>query len=133
MKILNLYVARGFLATFFMALGILTFGMMGARLVKIFEFVTQGVPLNEVLIFIVSSLPIVLSFTIPWAVLVSIMLVFGRLSADTEITAMRACGISIMQIVSPVMIIALILTCICFYVQTVVGPHYLGKARHRIK
>ncbi len=133
MKTLNLYVTRGFVATFCMALGILSFGMMGARLVKVFEYLSRGVPLSEALLFIAYSMPIVLSFTIPWAVLVSVMLVFGRLSADTEITAMRACGISILQIISPILLLTFALTLLCFYIQTMVGPHYLGIARLRLK
>lgn len=133
MKTLNLYVTRGFLGTFCMALGILTFGMMGARLVKIFELLSQGMPIGSVLQFIAYSLPIVLSYTIPWAVLVSVMLVFGRLSADTEITAMRACGISVLQIISPILMITFGLTIVCFYIQTMVGQHYLGEARRNIK
>lgn len=133
MKTLNLYVTKGFLVTFCMALGILTFGMMGARLVKIFEYLSQGMPISGVLLFIAYSMPIVLSFTIPWAALVSVMLVFGRLSADTEITAMRACGISILQIISPILILTFGLTVVCFYIQTMVGPHYLGLARRNLK
>jgi lipopolysaccharide export system permease protein len=133
MKTLNIYVTRGFLGTFCMALGILTFGMMGARLVKVFELLSQGMPLGSVLLFIAYSMPIVLSYTIPWAVLVSVMLVFGRLSADTEITAMRACGISVLQIISPILMITFMLTIICFYIQTMVGQHYLGEARTNIK
>ena len=57
------------------------------------------------------------------------MLVFGRMSADCEITAMRACGISIMQIVSPILIITFLLTLFCLYLQVEVGPPLLGKSR----
>jgi lipopolysaccharide export system permease protein len=133
MKTLNFYVTKGFMVTFCMALGILTFGMMGARLVKVFEYLSQGMPIGGVLLFVAYSLPIVLSYTIPWAVLVSVMLVFGRLSADTEITAMRACGISILQIISPILMLTFGLTIVCFYIQAMVGQHYLGIARDSIK
>ena len=43
MKILNWYVTRGFLLAFFMAIGILTFGMTGANLVKVLDYVSQGI------------------------------------------------------------------------------------------
>jgi len=61
------------------------------------------------------------------------MLVFGRLSADSEITAMRACGVSILQIVSPIMLITVLLTALCLYLQVEVGPPLLGKSRALIK
>ncbi len=132
MKTLNLYVTRGFLLTFFMAIGILTFGMMGGRLVQVIEAVAQGISFTSFMLFVLYTLPVVLSFTVPLAVMVAVMMVFGRLSADSEITAMRACGISILQIVSPILLITFILTGVCCYLQIEVGPPCLGKAREVI-
>ncbi len=133
LKTLNFYVAKNFLYTFVMAMGVLTFGMTGARLVKVFEYVSNGVDIGTAMMFMVYVLPIAMAFTIPWAALVSIMLVFGRLSADNEITAMRACGVSILQIVAPIIMLAFMLTCICLYLQLEVGPRYLGKAQTVVK
>ncbi len=133
MKILNLYVTRGFLLAFCMAIGILTFGMTGANLVKVLDYVSQGIPLSAFVRFTLYILPIVLTFTVPWAVMVAVMLVFGRLSADSEITAMRACGVSILQIISPIMLLTVLLTGVCLYLQTELGPPLLGKSRQLMK
>ena len=130
MKTINLYILKAFLVTFGMAIGLLTFFMMGANVAKdLDKFVTQGLPISSVFEFAVCLMPIALTFTIPWAVLVAVMLVFGRLSADSEITAMRACGISVLQIVSPVMIIAFLMMLLCLYLQVQIGPPLLGEAR----
>ena len=129
MKILNWYVTRGFLLAFFMAIGILTFGMTGANLVKVLDYVSQGISFATFLKFTLYILPIILTFTVPWAVMVAVMLVFGRMSADSEITAMRACGVSILQIVSPILIITFLLTLLCLYLQVEIGPPLLGKSR----
>lgn len=133
MKVLNFYLAKSFLVTFLMAMLILTFGMTGNNLLKVFDYVSEGVPLSSAMTFLLYALPIALAFTIPWASLVSIMLVFGRMSADNEITAMRACGISILQIVAPIIVSTFALTCLCLYLQLQMGPHYLGQARELIK
>ncbi len=133
MKILNWYVTRGFLLAFSMAIGILTFGMTGANLVKVLDYVSQGIAFTTFLQFTLYILPIVLTFTVPWAVMVAVMLVFGRLSADSEITAMRACGVSILQIVSPILLITFVLTLFCLYLQVEVGPPLLGKSRELLK
>ena len=101
MKILNRYVIRSFMFAFLMAILILTFAMTGANLVNVLDFVSRGIPLSVFGTYILYMLPRILTFTVPWAVMVAVMLVFGRMSADSEITAMRACGISILQIVSP--------------------------------
>ncbi len=133
MKILNWYVAKSFLATFFMAIAVLTFGMTGNNLIKVFDYVSEGVPLSSAMLFVLYAVPMALAFTIPWASLVSIMLVFGRMSADNEITAMRACGISILQIVSPIIVMTFGMTCLCLYLQMQIGPYYISQARELIK
>ncbi|MEA4862610.1 MAG: LptF/LptG family permease [Victivallaceae bacterium] len=130
MKILNWYVLKQFLISFIMAIGILTFCMIGARVVPVLEYVAQGVPIATFGKFMLYTMPIVLTFTIPLAVMVSVMLVFGRLSADSEITAMRACGVSILQLMSPIMILTVGLTALCLYLQVQLGPPMLEKARN---
>ena len=129
MKILNWYVTCSFLVAFAMAIGILTFGMTGANLVKVLDYVSQGISFWTFCQFTLYIMPIILTFTVPWAVMVAVMLVFGRMSADNEITAMRACGISILQIFSPILLITLVLTGLCLYLQVEVGPPLLFKSR----
>ena len=133
MKTLNLYITKAFFSSFLTAIGILTFGMTGARLLKVFEYLANGMPLGQTLAIILYILPTVLTFTIPWAALVAVMLVFGRFSADNEITAMRSSGVSILQIVSPIIVIAFLLTCLCLYLQLFMAPPLLGKARTMLK
>ncbi len=129
MKILNWYVTKNFLVTFLMSIGVLTFGMAGAQLIKIFESLTKGVPVGVAMEVLLYSLPHALCFTVPWASLVAIMLVFGRMSADSEITAMRACGVSILQIVAPLIVTTIIFTAICLQLQLYTGPRTMEKAR----
>ncbi len=126
---LNWYVTKSFFATFFMAIGVLTFGLAGAELIKIFKFLSQGIPVSVAFELLLYSLPHALSFTVPWASLVAIMLLFGRMSADNEITAMRACGISILQIIAPLIVTTFIFTGISLYLQFEASPQALEKAR----
>ena len=133
MFILNWYVTKNFLATFGMAIVVLTFAMTGANLMKVIEYISQGISPLIAGKFLLLALPMALAFSIPWAALVSIMLVFGRLSADNEITAMRACGISILQIISPIIVSSFLLSCLCLWLQLQVGPPALGDARDLVK
>ncbi len=133
MKTLNIYVTRSFVVTFLMATGLLTFGLLGAHLVKIFEYLSKGIPISVAGMFMLYVLPVIMTMTIPWAILVSIMLVFGRLSADSEITAMRACGVSILQIISPILVLTIMLSSVCLFLQMDAGPRLLGEARSLVK
>ncbi len=132
MKILHRYilvsVTGTFLITLLVLIGILCLG----NLLKIADLILRG--MNPVLIlkffgFLVIRL---LEYAIPMGILTAAILVFGRLSADNEITGMRACGIGLREIISPVIFLGLVLTLICLYLQNTAIPNY-GFATRRLK
>ena len=75
--------------------------------------VGPGAPAGEVLRLFALTIPQSFPFTIPIGVLVGILLALGRLSADNEITAMRAAGIPGLRIVRPAVVFALLGTAVC--------------------
>jgi lipopolysaccharide export system permease protein len=105
-------------------MGVFTFVLLLGRILKQISnlLVNQHVGLEVVLKLTVLMLPYVLSFTLPMAVLAATLLVFGRMSADHEITAMRAGGISLARITAPVVLIAAALAGLCFYINAAVTP-----------
>lgn len=129
MRCLNWYVTKSFLVTFGMAILVLTFAMTGANLIKVLDYVSRGIPVHVFCKYVLFILPRLLTFTVPWAVMVAAVLVFSRMSADSEITAMRACGVSIIQILSPILLITFLMTALCLYLQVEVGPQLLWKSR----
>lgn len=86
-------------------------------------------PLSAVLEFVALVVPYSLSFTIPWAFLTGILLVFGRLSADNELISLRMTGMSMQRICAPVFAMAIALCGICFWVNVYLAP----AAKDRIK
>ena len=133
MKILNLYVTKNFLLTLVVSIIIVLFGVMGARALKVFEFISKGVPIPDALLALFYFLPLSLTLTIPVGVLVATMLVFGRMSANNEITAMRACGVSVLQIISPLIVLSFLFSCLCLFLQLKMGPEYAEKAYNLMK
>lgn len=129
MKTLNIYVTKNFILVLLVSIVVVTFGIMGAHAIKVFDFIAKGIPLTDALLAMLFYMPFALSLAIPVGVFVSTMLVFGRMSADNEITAMRACGISVLQIISPLIILTFLLTCFCLLLQLEVGPYFAGKGR----
>src|ERR1700687_664451 len=60
--------------------------------------VKHDVPVEYLLAFIAYVFPFSLIFPIPWGLLTAILLVFGRLSADNELIALRAHGVSVPRV-----------------------------------
>ena len=81
-----------------------TFVLFMRYLLTLMELAVRGsASLGEVARVIGLLLPSLLTLTIPMAVLIGILLGLSRLASDSEITAMRACGmgvISFLRIIS---------------------------------
>jgi lipopolysaccharide export system permease protein len=120
--IINRYVARSFIVAFLAAMAVITFVISTGAIFKVTELLAMGASWAPVLKIFLYSIPYALGFAIPMSALVSSLLVFGRLSADGEITAMRACGLSLWQIVEYPLRISLTLSVICLAITSEVVP-----------
>lgn len=124
MMILQKYILRQTLVTLIMTVTVFTVVLLLAGVVR---------QLSDLLIhrqigwwvmgqFVALAVPGLLSYTLPMAMLATALLVFGRLSADHELTAMRASGIGLWPIAAPVVAVGLGLTAICFFLNAFVAP-----------
>ena len=103
------YIIREILAPLAMGLVVFTFVLLIGRIFKLSELViNKGVNLFDVLKLFIYILPNFLVFTIPMAFLLGVLLAFGRLSSDHEFTAMKASGISLFQLIPPVITVSLL-------------------------
>lgn len=108
-KTLFLYVLREIAAPFLLGMGVFTMVLLMGKLLKLAEMVFgKGVPLSAVLRIILYMLPSFWQVAIPMAFLLAVLLAVGRLSADSEITAMKSCGISLYGLLPPVFTFALL-------------------------
>jgi lipopolysaccharide export system permease protein len=74
-----------------------------------------GIPFHVAFLMIILNLPSVVVMTIPMGVLLSTVMTLNKLSLDSEITVLRACGIGINRIAKPIFIFATVM-CICSFV-----------------
>lgn len=122
MKTIERYVFGAFISSFVLAFLVLSFVLTIGLLVQIVGYIMDGVPMSVVGEFCMVSLPETLQWSIPLALLVSSILVFSRMSADSEIAAVRSCGIHLMTIMKWPLAFALLCTLLGFYINNEIVP-----------
>jgi lipopolysaccharide export system permease protein len=122
-RILSMYIIREITSLFLLGIMVFTLILLMGRLIKLTDLViSRGVPLADVSLMILYLMPSFLVFTIPMAFLLAVLLAFGRLSADNEITVMKAGGISLMQLMPPVLLCGLCAALLTLAASTVGVP-----------
>ncbi len=111
MRTLRTYILREHLAPFFVTMGGLTAVLLVGNIIKFAELViAKGVNPIDVLRLLIYLMPYMLSFTVPMACLIAMVLAFGRLSTDYELIAMRASGVAPIRLVFPLLIVGLVIS-----------------------
>lgn len=119
MHILRNHVLKEIRGSFGWAMLVLTFILLvGNVFTKMIDLViNRGVDPVAISQLVAYSTPYICVYTVPMAMLVAVLLAFGRLSADHELTALRASGINLARIVRPVLLLAAILSLFTFYLS----------------
>ncbi len=108
-KTVSLYILKEILPIFLIGLMTFTVILLMDKILKLIDLiVTRGVHLSQIFMLLLFISPSFLIFTIPVSVLSAILLSFGRLSGDSEITAFKASGISLYQLYLPVLLFSVV-------------------------
>jgi LPS export ABC transporter permease LptF/LPS export ABC transporter permease LptG len=109
MRLLDRYIFREVVSHTILGLAVFTFIFFVPQLVRLMDLVVRHAEgFGTVVLLILCTLPPILGFTLPMAVLVGVLIGLGRLSADSEIVALHACGISLRRLLVPVGFIAIV-------------------------
>lgn len=134
MRILRNHILQECILPFFLSLGILTCVFLLGNLIQLANLVINKdvslVTIGKVFLYYV---PFLLGYTLPIACLVTVIMTFSRFSADNEILAMRSCGISLKQLLGPLMMIGLILSLLTFVLNDSIIPQAHHEQRKLLK
>jgi len=123
-SILDRYLLGEMLSPFALALAIITLLLIINQLFLAADYViNKGAPAVLVLRYLVLQLPALFYLAFPFASLVAVLLGFGRLAGDNEVTAMRTSGISVHRIAVPCYVLGLLLSLTSFGINESLAPY----------
>ena len=108
MRLLDRYIGREVASHSILGLAVFTFVFFVPQLVRLMDLIVRhSSGAGTVALLFLCALPPVLGFTLPMAMLVGVLIGLGRLSADSEIVALHASGISMRRLLVPIGVLAL--------------------------
>ena len=129
-RLVDRYLLKEFIPPFFFSTIALTFILLMNELFRLIDlFVRKGLPIAIVGQILIYTLPLVLSYTAPMAILVAIVMTFGRAAQDNEILALKTSGLSFMSIMRTPFILTLFFTFILIFFNNYVLP----ESNHRVR
>lgn len=129
-KILQRYILQECWLPFLVCTTTLTFIFLAGYLVRAADFIIgRGIPLWDTCYVLMLALPEMFSYTVPMSLLTSVILVFGGLSQNNEIRAMKASGVNPILIMTPAFLAALVLSFFMFVFNDQVATYTSFKVR----
>lgn len=133
MKVIDRYIAREFILTFFFVL--LAFLCL-YLIIDFFErsrmFLSNNASLSQIVSYHLYTLPSIVASMMPACVLLGALITFGLFSRNHEIVAMKANGISLYRIAGPVVAFALFACLLNFLLNEYITPAANRRAEHTI-
>ncbi|WP_299447181.1 LptF/LptG family permease [uncultured Phascolarctobacterium sp.] len=112
LRLLDRYVLKELLYPFIF--GIAAFSSIfiaSTMLYRITQYITKyGASLETIARLFMYNLPEIINYTFPMSMLLAALMAFGKLSGSSEITAMKAGGVSYYRIVAPVLVVGFIVS-----------------------
>lgn len=124
MRTLHTYLLQQVLVVLSASLGVFVGVLLLGNALKPVQtmLINQQVSLTTVIKVLALQFPWLLSFAVPLALLSAVLLVFGRLSADQELTAMRGGGVSLAGFAWPVLMLGVFISAVSAWINLDLAP-----------
>ncbi len=129
-SIMDRYIAKELTLPFLFAVG--AFSSIAVSVGALFELIRKvtdsGLSASLAFEIFLLTTPQFVVLAFPMSTLLATMMTFSRFSSDSELIALRGCGVSVKRIVAPAIILSLLVTALSFAVSEVVAPASTTRA-----
>ena len=133
LRVLDRYMIKDLAPPFALVVCVLTFFLVIDRVYQLTDLViTKSVPFHFVLGLLLFMLPGVLALTVPMALLVSVLLVCGRLAGDLEVAALKASGVSPLRLFRPFLAFAVVVSGAVATLPLLIAPAASGAFQNQL-
>ena len=134
MRLLDKYILKEFLRFFVITvLSFIALFLIVDFFEKIRMFLSNNASVGQISSYFIYSIPMIISYVLPPAVLLTTLMTFSSLSKFNEITAMKANGINVYRISLPILIFAAIMSLFLFYFNELITPASVQKTEYIVK
>lgn len=124
MTVLDRFISKEYLKLFLLILiSFLSLYLIVDFFDRMRMFMSNNATLFQIISYVISKIPMIISQIIPAAALIAALMTFGSMSRDNEIVAMKANGISLYRTAAPVLIISVIICIFSFLISEFIIPH----------
>ncbi len=118
------YLASEMLPTFFFGVG--AFSSIGVTIDSVFELVRKivesGLPIDIAIQVFLLKLPNFIVLAFPMSTLLATLMTYSRLSSESELIALRGCGVSVYRMVLTAVMLSLVVTGMTFVFNEQIAP-----------
>lgn len=106
--------------------GVGAFSSIGVSVGALFDLIRQvtesGLTIGLAMQVFVLKMPEFIVLAFPMSTLLATMMTYSRLSSDSELTALRSCGVSVRRIIAPALVFSILITGLTFVFNEVITP-----------
>lgn len=117
MTLLDRHILKSVLFTCAAAVGLFSFVFMLPNIVRelLTRYLTGQIDTDMFARLVLLTIPYAITYALPTGILTGVLLTLGRLSADSEITAMRAAGVSVFRLARPIVLLGVLGMAVALY------------------
>jgi lipopolysaccharide export system permease protein len=135
MKILSRYVLKEFLVNLALALCVSLFVLLAGKVFKelLTVMIARHLGLGVLVGFVACAAPFMLMYCLPLAVMTASVMTFSKMSAENEVLASQASGVSVWRFASPVVLLGCLAGCLALFSNAELAPRGLAAAQRLVR